>query len=392
METQLEGYDVDAVLAMGIRDLRNTIRSQKLHNKAGVSGTDLSKLNIEALRALAISGEAPTTEIETVEATATPEFIPGDDAAQALKLLEILKSLGVGSIDPQQIEAKIDAKLDQAIKEIEAKQPRQIEVVKPSGEAKVISRQHYKFELILKCIEQRCNVALVGPAGSGKSQLVRNVAESLELKFYPVSFNSMSSKADVLGFVDATGEYRESAVYRAFKHGGVLLADEFDACNAGIATILNAMMANRIATFAGGEVVEAHEDFIFVAAMNTFGTGADSQYVGRNRLDAATLDRFVFITFDYDQGLEAEIAGIAGYQSPRFDLDQGGAPTPDEWMSTVTQLRKRADEMRIKAIFSPRATIMGIKLAAAGVGRKHLVDMLISKGLTEVDKERLEIN
>ena len=52
-----------------------------------------------------------------------------------------------------------------------------------------------------------------------------------------------------------------------------------------------------------------NENFRLVAAGNTYGTGADAQYVGRNELDAATLDRFVVVRWNYDQELESRIIG-----------------------------------------------------------------------------------
>ena len=90
--------------------------------------------------------------------------------------------------------------------------------------------------------------------------------------------------------------------------------------------------------------------------------------------------------------MEAKIAGVTGYKSPSFTLDDGGIPTANEWMDTVIQMRERAAEMKIKAVFSPRATMIGVKLAAAGVGRKHLIDMLIGKGLSKTEKDRLGID
>ena len=49
-----------------------------------------------------------------------------------------------------------------------------------------------------------------------------------------------------------------------------------------------------------------HEDFVAIGAANTFGAGADAQYVGRNALDAATLDRFRvgMVYMDYSAPVE----------------------------------------------------------------------------------------
>jgi cobaltochelatase CobS len=40
-----------------------------------------------------------------------------------------------------------------------------------------------------------------------------------------------------------------------------------------------------------------------VATANTFGTGADRVYVGSLQIDGATLDRFAFLEWPYDEGL-----------------------------------------------------------------------------------------
>ena len=52
-----------------------------------------------------------------------------------------------------------------------------------------------------------------------------------------------------------------------------------------------------------------HKDFICIAAANTVGLGADRQFSGRNKLDAATLDRFAIgkIMMDYDPEVEMQL-------------------------------------------------------------------------------------
>ena len=52
------------------------------------------------------------------------------------------------------------------------------------------------------------------------------------------------------------------------------------------------------------ETIDRHPNFHIIAAANTWGKGADLEYVGRTALDAATLDRFDNIFFDYDRKLE----------------------------------------------------------------------------------------
>jgi len=48
---------------------------------------------------------------------------------------------------------------------------------------------------------------------------------------------------------------------------------------------------------------------VCIAAANTYGKGADRQYVGRNELDESTIDRFRIgtVPMDYDEGLETAL-------------------------------------------------------------------------------------
>jgi hypothetical protein len=53
-----------------------------------------------------------------------------------------------------------------------------------------------------------------------------------------------TSKADLFGFIDANGVYRETGLVRAAQNGGVFLGDELDAGHAGVVTGLNMVLAN----------------------------------------------------------------------------------------------------------------------------------------------------
>ena len=59
--------------------------------------------------------------------------------------------------------------------------------------------------------------------------------------------------------------------------------------------------------FPDGEFYKAHPDFRIIAAANTFGTGADAIYCGRQTLDGASLNRFSTIVIDYDREIEKKV-------------------------------------------------------------------------------------
>ncbi len=160
---------------------------------------------------------------------------------------------------------------------------------------------HEKFEQILRQTQLDEPIMLIGPAGSGKNVAVSQVADSLGLHMYYT--NNASNEFKLTGFIDAGGNYRDTEFYKAFKNGGLFFLDEIDNSDPSALIVINSALANGYMAFPH-ETIDRHPDFRIIAAANTWGKGADLQYVGRNALDAATLDRFDNIFFDYDRKLE----------------------------------------------------------------------------------------
>ena len=160
---------------------------------------------------------------------------------------------------------------------------------------------HEKFEQILTQVQLDEPIMLIGPAGSGKNVCISQVAEALGQHMYYT--NNASNEFKLTGFIDAGGNYRDTEFYKAFKNGGIFFLDEIDNSDPSALIVINSALANGYMAFPH-ETIDRHPDFRIIAAANTWGKGADLEYVGRNALDAATLDRFDNIFFDYDTKLE----------------------------------------------------------------------------------------
>lgn len=250
--------------------------------------------------------------------------------------------------------------------------------------------QHFLFPVFLTIVQASVNAYLPGPAGAGKTRGCREVAKALGLDFRLVSVCEETSASALMGYMDAQGRYVRSALRECFEHGGVFLLDEMDAGNANTLTVINAITSTEVgetASFPDGMVVR-HPNFRFVAAGNTFGTGASFHYVGRNRLDAATLDRMAYLAWPVDPSLEAMLIGVV---KPRKNpvLDFGGIPTPEQWLARVDVCRATANANDMKLILSPRCVLMGCRLAAAGLGMAWLTELLIFKDMPESSQEIL---
>ncbi len=308
-----------------------------------------------------------------------------EELGKLTQVIEQIKTSLVDSVGLEQRFAKLDKKLTD---EIRKKNPKKLEInlITDQGTTTIQEHQHYKFPLVMSVLSVGLNLALYGQAGTGKSYMAKKASEALKRDFYTVSFNALSSKADILGFIDANGIYHASAFRQAYEHGGIFLADELDACNSGVATIMNSAIANNICTFADNNTIQAHKDFLFIAAMNTTGSGGNHKYTSRSRLDAATLDRFCFIELDHDAELEKAMIGLPATSNP-VKLTKGGQVTTEDWLGIVCKFRNYIETKKIDVVVSARASLYGAKLASIGVGKDHLLDMLLFKGMNKVDTE-----
>jgi hypothetical protein len=162
---------------------------------------------------------------------------------------------------------------------------------------------HNELPRLIKLAQMRINLYLHGPAGTGKSFIAEQIANALDLPFGCMSFCGQSTKTDLVGYMDAHGKYVSTVFYDIYKNGGIFCLDEMDAANPNLINLLNGGLAGGQMSFPCG-MVKRHPDFVCVASANTFGTGSTEQYIGRNPLDAASLDRFQKVTIDYCQNLE----------------------------------------------------------------------------------------
>ena len=290
--------------------------------------------------------------------------VPAIDMAA---LIEAARGAGAGAGEAAAIDrlnealGDIEAKLaDMALQAARQVQPVNLIVTLPENVVADLGVVHFRTELLIRALSYGSNVYLYGPAGSGKTTAGQKAAEAFKLQFYFTG--KIDSEYLLLGFKDARGETVRTPFREAYEHGGLFLFDEIDRSDPGAFTALNAALANKMCSFPDG-IVQMHKAFKCIAAGNTRMSGADETYSAGQQQDGASVDRFVFIDWPYDERLETAI-------SPN-----------KEWCDYVQRARKACADRGISHLITPRASIEGGKWINAGETWGETAAACLWKGL-----------
>jgi cobaltochelatase CobS len=383
--------------------LRQMVRILKIERKSLISGMTIAGLNKASCVnwLLNFNGDATAEELgaannglfndkesESINVPVpTPNAASGSAEALVKALSEALAgAISAGKVNREEIAELITQEVSGQMGEMEK---RLADLIKQQARTLVLERvkdgahldigfQHYRFEALLnRCraalaaAKQRkfLNIWLVGPAGGGKTTAAENVAKAIAHDLGRDSFNfefngALDSEHKLLGFVDANGKIVSRPFRRAWTEGGIYLFDEVDASMPGACLALNAALANGYCDFPDGKV-DRHPECVVIASGNVWG-GPTDEYVGRFQPDAAFADRFIKFRWDYDEKLERAISGN------------------DKWVDYVQSVRRAVREKGIKKfVVSPRASMFGAIMLAAGIPWSEVVEDCVRKGLQD---------
>jgi len=283
----------------------------RLKQGSGVSEAKVKTIASEvALRAIQSSASAFTSQIASVEAKVKEAFLLQEKEIRRL---------------------------------IEEKPATRIEVVTPTSKV-TMEGTHHQFPAVMDMALSGDPVFMVGNAGTGKTTIARDIAKALGLQFYYLTCTIETSRGDLIGRQDMkTGEWDDGPLTICGEQGGVFLLDEISAADGNTLMNFNTLIEVEdwyIPRRKHCPRFKRHKDCYFLAADNTFGTGATRMFSSRNQMDAATLDRFRsgMIEIDYDHKLEERLC----------------EPSVLEWGRKV---RTAINQYDIRKIMSTRALI-----------------------------------
>ena len=163
---------------------------------------------------------------------------------------------------------------------------------------------------------------LWGPSGTGKSYLIKQVADLLDMKM--IEAGKITEPYSVLGYNDPQGRFCITPSFVAVLYGQLLSLDEFDNGNPDTQIVLNKIyseLLNKIENpkniyevmFGTDVPVDIHPNFRMIAAGNTSGDGENELFSSRGKIDESIQERLSPIYIDYDKRVEAKI--LEGYPS-----------------------------------------------------------------------------
>ena len=270
-----------------------------------------------AVKSLVVAGRCEKSGKWVSRVDRTPEGGTSDLTAVVEDLRRRLASAEEKAARAEEKAALAEGELKKA-----ADQPKtttlELRVTDQSGKTKSIKGVfHGQFKKLFQLANARMNLFLYGPTGCGKTHVCSQLAETLGLRFAFISCSAGMSEGQLLGRLLPVGkggqfEYVPSEFVTCYEEGGVFLLDELDAADPNVLLIVNAALANghlALPNRPAKPTAKRHKDFVCVAAANTVGIGADRLYSGRNKLDAATLDRFQIgkVYLDYDPAVEEQL-------------------------------------------------------------------------------------
>ncbi|MFY9480707.1 MAG: MoxR family ATPase [Ilumatobacteraceae bacterium] len=204
--------------------------------------------------------------------------------------------------------------------------------------ASVVGRKR-ELELVVAALHGGRHVLLEGPPGTGKSTLLRSVAEAMGVGFAFVEGNAELTPARLVGHFDparvltdgySADVFVDGPLVSALRDGSLLYVEEINRIPEETLNVLITVMSEGEITVPRLGTVKSSAGFRLVAAMNPFDA------VGTARISSAVYDRVCRIAMTY-QHVEDEIEIVQRELHQR----NSAISVPSDWVAQVVEMVRR---------------------------------------------------
>lgn len=237
----------------------------------------------------------------------------------------------------------------------------------------VVGRQR-EVELVLAALDADRHVLLEGPPGTGKSTLLRAVAEGLGIGFEFVEGNAELTPARLVGHFDPARVLNEGydpevfvdgPLVTAMRDGALLYVEEINRIPEETLNVLITVMSEGELHVPRLGRIAASAGFRLVAAMNPFDA------VGTARISGAVYDRVCRVAMSY-QSAEDEQAIVAR------NID--GSSLSNEWLANAVELVRRTrnhPDLRVGSSVRGAVDFAKVALSLAQLRNVDVVDATV---------------
>lgn len=230
------------------------------------------------------------------------------------------------------------------------------------------------WNYLVRNIMQHKNTMLIGPTGTGKTEIIIKICNILGIDCHIYDMGSMQDPlTDLLGshrLENGSSIFDYAKFVDDVQKPGVILLDELSRAPLMTNNILFPCLDSRrqlpieIADSKHDRVVKVHPDCTFIATANI-----GSEYSGTNDIDAALLNRFLPLQLDYlPANIEVEILKI------RTNIDDNSAV---DVVSKFNSIRSAYKDSKISKSVSTRELIACGELIHDGFSISESIDFVV---------------
>jgi len=130
------------------------------------------------------------------------------------------------------------------------------------------------IHILNKAYEAGLFVLIIGPKGTGKTNLVRDFAKRKNINLKSINFSLRTRESHLIGtktLTDGTVSFEEGILTKSMRAGDMLYLDEINSAEADVLLRLDEALDDRrqiVLKESTGEVIKAKEDWFVIATIN----------------------------------------------------------------------------------------------------------------------------